>query len=266
MIRKFLPGIPERIGSSSFNEGMAGRNDTEIGGVASAFPSTQWSVLHEARDRCSPGYRQAMAELCRVYWKPIYLYLRSSRAMDNERAKDLTQLFLLEILEGDLLSRFSPDHGSFRAYLRGALRLFLLEDHRDENALKRGGGRTVVSIDREEEGRLAAKADSAGADPEQLFDRQWADTVLEQAVAALREELAGKVAFRVFDRYELNPPPEGPPSYAELAREFSLKESDISNQLMASRKRLRELVVARLRGLVSSESEVAAELLRLFSK
>jgi RNA polymerase sigma-70 factor (ECF subfamily) len=250
----------------SFNEGMASRNDTEIGGIASAFPSTQWSVLREARDRRSPGYREAIGELCRVYWKPVYLYLRASRAMDNERAKDLTQRFLLEVLEGDLLARFSPDHGSFRAYLRGALRLFLIEDHRDGNALKRGGGRTVISIDREEEGRLAEKADAAGADPDRLFDREWADAVLEQAVAALREELAGKVAFRVFDRYELNPPPDGPPSYAELSREFSLKETDVSNHLMACRKRLRELVVAHLRGTVSSESEVAAELLRLFSK
>ena len=261
----FVPKNPERVGPSAFNEGMAGRNDTEIGGIASAFPSTQWAVLREARDRRSPGYRQAIAELCRLYWKPIYLYLRSSRAMDNERAKDLTQVFLLEVLEGDLLARFRPDHGSFRAYLRGALRLFLLEDHRDGIALKRGGGRTLVSIEREEEGRLAAQADAA-ADPDEIFDRQWADTILEQAVAALREELSGKVAFQVFDRYELNPPPGGAPSYAELSGEFSLKESDVSNHLVVCRKRLRELVVERLRGLVSSEAEVAAELLRLFSK
>ena len=243
---------------------MAGRDDTEIGGIASGFPSTQWSILRDAKDRTSPGYRQAIGELCRLYWKPAYVYRRSSRPMDNERAKDLTQQFLLEVVEGDFLSRFSPDHGSFRGYLRGALRLFLLEEHRDGAALKRGGGRPLVSIDREETERLAA-----GGDPEELFDRQWADSVLEQAVLALREELAGagrELAFRVFDRYELNPPPEGAPSYAELSREFSLKESDISNILHASRKRLRELVVLRIRDYVASEAEVASELLRLFSK
>ena len=248
---------------------MAGHDDTQIGGVASGFPSTQWSILRDARDRSSPGYREAIGELCRRYWKPAYLFLRSSRPMDNERAKDLTQQFLIEIVEGDLLSRFAPDHGSFRGYLRGALRLFLLEEHRDGAALKRGGGRAIVSIDPREVGALAATADASGGDPEKLFNRQWADTVLDQAVSALREELEGSgkdLVFQVFDRYELNQPPEGAPSYAELSREFSLKETDISNFLTACRKRLRELIVLGIRDYVTSEAEVASELLRLFSK
>ena len=247
---------------------MAGRDDTRIGGAVSGFPSTQWSILRDARDRESPGYREAIGELCRRYWKPAYLYLRSSRPMDNERAKDLTQQFLFEVVEGDLLSRFSPDHGSFRGYLRGALRLFLLEEHREGTALKRGGGRAPVSIDGEDLNGLGASADASGTDPEKLFDRQWADTVLEEAVSALRIELEGSrkdLVFRVFDRYELNPPPGGAPSYAELSREFSLKETDVSNFLTACRKRLRELIVQRIRETVTSETEVASELLRLFS-
>ncbi|HVE41581.1 MAG TPA: hypothetical protein VNM14_16940 [Planctomycetota bacterium] len=243
---------------------MTARNETQIGGSASRFPSTQWSLLREARDRSAPGYREAIGELCRRYWKPAYAYLRSSRPMDNERAKDLTQQFLLGIVEGDFLSRFAPDHGSFRGYLRGALRLFLLEERRDSAALKRGGERTFIPLEVNDPATPAS-----GSDPEELFDRQWADSVLEQAVAALRDEFEGSgrgVQFRVFDRYELNPPPEWSPSYAELCRDFSLKETDVSNYLTACRKRLRELIVTRIRDYVTSEAEVASELLRLFSK
>jgi DNA-directed RNA polymerase specialized sigma24 family protein len=243
---------------------MAGRDDTEMGGVPAVFPSTRWAMLRDARDRGSPGYREAMGDLCRVYWKPVYHYLRASRPMDNERAKDLTQQFMMDIVEGDFLSRFSPDHGSFRGYLRGALRLYLLEEHRDATALKRGGGRSFLSIDREDPG-----ADPLGGDPEKIFDRRWADTVLDQAVAALRGELeaSGKeLSFRVFDRYELNPPPGGPPSYADLSRDYSLKETDVSNVLHACRKRLRELIVLRIRDYVSSEADVASEILRLFAE
>ncbi len=243
---------------------MSARNETQIGGSASRFPSTHWSLLREARDRSAPGYREAIGELCRRYWKPAYAYLRSSRSMDNERAKDLTQQFLLGIVEGDFLSRFAPDHGSFRGYLRGALRLFLLEERRGNAALKRGGERSFIPLEANDPATPAP-----GSDPETIFDRQWADSVLEQAVAALRDELMGsgkEPVFRVFDRYELNPPPEGPPSYAELCREFSLKETDVSNYLTACRKRLRELIVGRIRDYVTSESEVASELLRLFSK
>jgi DNA-directed RNA polymerase specialized sigma24 family protein len=248
---------------------MASRDDTRIGGPAAGFPSTQWSILRDARDRGSPRYREAIGELCRRYWKPAYLYLRSSRSMDNERAKDLTQQFLFEVSQGDFLSRFSPDHGSFRAYLRGALRLFLLEEHREGVALKRGGGRTPLPMDHDAMNGLAARAASSGADPETLFNRQWADTVLEEAVSALRDELAGsgkEQAFQVFDRYELNPPLNGAPSYAEISREFSLKETDVSNILTACRKRLRELIVLRIREYVASEGEVASELLRLFAR
>jgi RNA polymerase sigma factor (sigma-70 family) len=246
-----------------FMESMSARNETQIGGGASRFPSTRWSLLREARDRSAPGYREAIGELCRRYWKPAYTYLRSSRPLDNEQAKDLTQQFLLEIVEGDFLSRFSPDHGSFRGYLRGALRLFLLEERRGSAALKRGGERTFVPVERHE------PAAPASGDPDALFDRQWADSVLEQAVEALRDELATadkEMVFRVFDRYELNPPPGWSPSYAELCREFSLKETDISNYLVACRKRLRELIVLRIRDYVTSAGEVASELLRLFSK
>ena len=210
---------------------MASRNDTQIGGVTSEFPPTRWSVLREAKDRRSPGYQKAIGELCRLYWKPAYAYLRSSRTMDNERAKDLTQQFLLEIVEGDLLARYLPEQGSFRGYLRGALRLFLLEEHRGAAALKRGGGRAFVSID-----RRSAETIPAGSDPEQIFDRQWADTVLDQAVAELRKELVEsgrETVFRVFDRYELNPPPDRSPSYAELCREFSLKETDVAEENVA---------------------------------
>ncbi len=235
-----------------------------MGGVASEFPPTRWSILRDARDRQAPGYHSAIGDLCRLYWKPVYAYLRSSRSMDNERAKDLTQQFLMEIVEGDFLQRYVPDQGSFRGYLRGALRFFVLEEHRNDAALKRGGGRSFVSIDAK-----SAETLPSGADPETLFDQQWGNSVLDQAVAALRDELAASgrdTVFRVFDRYELNSPPEGPPSYAELARDYSLKETDISNYLHACRKRLRELVVLRIRDYVSSEADVASELLRLFSK
>ena len=162
------------------------------------------------------------------------------------------------------MSRFKPERGSFRAYLRGALHLFLAEQYRKASALKRGGGRRPLSLDE-------AEFDVADADPsatpDEAFERQWERSLLGLAVGDLRSELStlGRGAqFVVFERYELNTPSDGPPTYDALAREFGVKASDVDNWLRDCRRRLRELAVRRIREYVESEDETAREIGSLF--
>src|SRR3990172_2598491 len=159
---------------------------TNIGGGQRAFPSTRWTMIRQARDSASPEYRRALNDLCTIYWKPVYAFIRSFRETGNEDAKDLTQEFLAQLAEGGLLTRFSPDRGSFRAYVRGALRLYLLEHRRDAATQKRGGGRKIVPLEDEEVRLLDAVAAKGAETPEQRFDRQWANAILDDAVAELR--------------------------------------------------------------------------------
>src|SRR5262245_5766993 len=121
--------------------------ETTIGAGARNFPSTQWSRVLELRERDRGTFRSALNDLCRLYWKPVYAHIRTSRPAGPDEAKDLAQEFFLELIEGELLKRATPERGSFRGYLKGAIRLFLLERHRAASALKRGGGRTALSID-----------------------------------------------------------------------------------------------------------------------
>lgn len=237
-----------------------GSLETSCGGADRAFPSTRWSRIQAAREAGSPEHREALEQLSRSYWKPVYAYLRAVRRLPNEDAKDLAQEFFLELVEGGLLVRFSPQQGSFRNYLRGAVRLFLLEHHEREGRLKRGGGRKIFSMD---DDRATIDEPGSTRTPEELFDLQWAESVFHDAVDRLRDESesAGQGdAFRIFDRYELSSESGETPSYSALAAEFGIKETDVENRLKHCRKRFRALILDRIRDTVSTEVEVTAEL------
>ncbi|MBI4617924.1 MAG: sigma-70 family RNA polymerase sigma factor [Planctomycetes bacterium] len=246
---------------------MGFSDETSLGGEGTGFPETRWSAIVRARETDSPDRADALRDLCAAYWKPIYAYFRSARRIGNEDAKDMTQDFVLELVEGGLLGRFRPERGSFRSYLRGALRLFLLERHREGTARKRGGGRRVLSIENDDTLRVDDLSVDPSRSPEEAFDHQWAISLLDQALADLAADLraAGKdVPFEVFRRYDLEAPPEGPPTYAQLADEFGIKPPEVGNYLTACRRRLRERVIARIREYAASEAEVTEELIRHF--
>jgi RNA polymerase sigma-70 factor (ECF subfamily) len=205
-----------------------------------------------------------MERLCRSYWKPVYTFLRLSGRQGGEDAKDLTQEFFLELVEGDLLDRYRRERGTFRSFLRGALRIFLLQRGQRAAAAKRGGGRTIVSLNEEWIASADCGLSETTLTPEEAFDREWAQSVISQALADLREDFEGSgklVHYRLFDRCKVNPPEAGPPTYEALAQEFGIKVTDVDNYLSECRQRLRRLLVERIRECVGEEGELNDEML-----
>lgn len=242
-------------------------DESTIGAGPRAFPSTQWSRVARLRDRDRPGYRAALDELCRIYWKPVYAHFRRSRPMADDEARDLTQDFFVELMEGDLLARAEPDRGSFRSYLKGAVRLFLLERHRSGLAAKRGGDRRTVPLEEAELARLDRALTSSAASPEEAFEREWTDSLIGQALADLRREMeaAGQAAlFKAFERHQLAPATERP-THAALAQDLGMTDAELNHALAATRQSLRARIVDRIRAYVGDEREVAEELHRIFS-
>src|SRR5919201_3156928 len=89
---------------------------------------------------------EALADLCKIYWRPIFAFI-CSRGYSVPDAQDLTQDFLLMVLEGDLLKRADPSRGRFRSLLLKALQNFLTDDAIRKRARKRGGDMKFVSWD-----------------------------------------------------------------------------------------------------------------------
>ncbi|MBV8880919.1 MAG: sigma-70 family RNA polymerase sigma factor [Planctomycetaceae bacterium] len=238
--------------------------ETTLGGSREQFPDTVWSsVLAEA----DPRGQAARERFFALYWRPVYRFIRTAGRASIEDAKDLTQEFFSYFLEGGLLAKYREEKGRFRSFLKGVLRRFLSEARRDGAAQKRGGGRTIVSLDVAELEAEPFRGARGEPTPEELFDRQWARDVLQESLAELRRRLTDEgrgECLRVYEAYELSPAQEAR-SYGELGRELGLTEHQVKNHLDAARERLEQIVRERLARGVSSPRELAEEMNDLFS-
>jgi RNA polymerase sigma factor (sigma-70 family) len=245
--------------------------DTNCGGASASFPATRCSVLR-ARVSDDPAARQqANHELIAMYWKPVYKYLRSKWPLTNEDAKDLTQSFFLRAMEDGFLDRFDPARARFRTYVRVCLDAFVANERRAANRLKRGGGVQHLALDFEvAEGQFRRQPLAVGADPDEVFRREWIRGVFALAAEDLRRQCAAAgrlVHFALFERYDLDGPDAAQPiTYARLAQEFGLAMTQVTNHLAAVRRQFRALVLARLRAGTGSEEEFQEEVLRLFGE
>jgi RNA polymerase sigma-70 factor (ECF subfamily) len=230
---------------------------------AAAFATTRWSVvLLAAEGGEGEAARRSLEVLCRSYWYPIYAYIRRSGHSPHD-AQDLTQGFFTFVLEKQLLAKADPTRGRFRSFLLGAARNFLGNEWQKERAAKRGGAVPFVSLDAAlAEQRLAVEPATVD-DPETIFERAWAVSVIELALERLtREQAAGEKA-QMFEK--LRPSLAGAPtaSYAELAAEFGSTEGAMRVAVHRLRQRYRELLRATIADTVEDPREVEAELQHL---
>jgi DNA-directed RNA polymerase specialized sigma24 family protein len=227
------------------------------------FPLTRHSVLLSIASPEEPQRRRGLEVLAEAYWRPVYKYLRLRWGAAAEEAEDLTQGFFARALEKGFFAQYDPQRARFRTWLRTCLDGFVSNERAAARRLKRGGGAALLPLDfAEAEAELAGSAAWPEADVEERFRREWVRALFAGAVAELQEECraAGKgVRFALFERYDLDPPPEGRPTYAQLAGDFALPVTQVTNHLSAVRRDFRRLVLARLRAATGSEDEFRAE-------
>jgi len=251
-------------------------NDTNTGGPVRAFPTTVWSDILSAANPDSPQYRESLDRLFRTYWKPVYAYVRAAWRKPNEDAKDLTQAFFTHLLEKDTLARMRPDRGSFRGYLKRALSHFLIDAERHESVRRPAG--PMFRLDARDRDYEEVEPSAPDESPEAAYDREWFRNVLDAAVDDLRVELIqeGKaVWFEIFRGYCLSPggvtketreaaltgnEVAGGPTYGEIARRYSVSETQVRHYLAHCRGSLRRLLRKRVRDYTAREEDVDPEL------
>jgi RNA polymerase sigma factor (sigma-70 family) len=195
----------------------------------------------------SPGSRQALASLCEIYWYPVYTFIRRQGHTADE-ARDLEQGYFLQLLSKGYLKDLRPEAGRFRSFLLASVKHFLSNERDRERALKRGGGEVTVSLDLHgAEGRYALEPADNALTPDRLFEREWARTVLEKAMAALREDFVRSGETRRFERLKGYLTDEAPATpYREAAAELGMSESAVQVGVHRLRQRfgsaLREVI------------------------
>ena len=234
----------------------------------SAFPDTTLSLLRPWPDPDSAEGRARLNKLCSRYWRPVFVYIRTSWRTQIERAKDLTQEFFFHTLEKKLFSRFDPRRGRFRHFLKKTLKNFLLKDYRDGRRKKRGGGDALLPLRVEEMEIEGLLPEERGCSPEELFDRQWARDVIAQTLVRLRSRLCGEDKeeyFKVFEAYDLSSGGPQPTTYEEVARTMGLTVHEVTNYLHHGRACFEEIFLETLSDYVTSPDEAVQEMKDLFS-
>jgi RNA polymerase sigma-70 factor (ECF subfamily) len=226
--------------------------ETSIGGSRRDFAPTLWTLVLRARGRS----REAMEDLIRVYWKPIYIYVRRW-GVPLDEAKDLTQGFFLGLLERDALKNVSKEKGRFRTFLLTVLKRHLIDEAERARAKKRGGGKAPLSLDFARAEREYSVIPATHDTPERAFNRQWA---LETMARAL-EELGRETDPALFEA--LKPHLAGGPAYEETAQKLGIPVTRLNNLIHRARKRYRELLRAQVAGSLSDPAQADEEVRNL---
>lgn len=237
-------------------------------GSRAVFSTTLWSVVLSAREAKSPDAHEALDQLCRHYWFPIYAFLRRHGHAPAD-AEDLAQGFFASLLRHESLASVDPSRGRFRSFLLAALRKFLSDERDRAQALKRGGGRVLLSLDADTAEAHYARQVADRETPEACFERQWAAAGLRRAQEKLRQECeaAGKGAlYAALGPQTLGEQPE---SYADIAARLGLSENAVRVAAFRLRRRYQELVRNEVRQTVARPEDVDDEiryLLRVLSE
>jgi RNA polymerase sigma-70 factor (ECF subfamily) len=229
-----------------------------------AFTTTHWSVVLEAQGE-SPAAEQALEKLCRIYWRPIYSFVRR-QGIRPEEGEDVTQAFFADLLEHKNLTAVRREKGRFRSFLLGALKYFLADERRRVMAIKRGKGQRLIPLEElsGDDGTEIEPADPVTA--EQIYERRWASTVLEHVLSLLKNEYGAAGNAVLFDSLkQLLPDEPGAPSQAQIAGQLGMTENAVRQAFYRFRQRYQALLREEIAHTVATPGDVDDELRHLIA-
>jgi RNA polymerase sigma factor (sigma-70 family) len=227
--------------------------------VAVPFTATHWSMVLEAQSELRAA-RAALEKLCRIYWRPIYSFVRR-QGIGPEDAEDLTQGFFALLLERKDLNTVRKEKGRLRPYLLASLKNFLTDERRRAVAIKRGKGQRLIPFEEVREGERIDVERSDRLTADQVYERRWAFTVLERVMSRLRDEYRSAGNLRFFDQMKkmlMDEP--GRPSQAQVASEFDMTENAVKQAFYRFRQRYQTLFREEITHTVATPSDIEDEL------
>lgn len=226
------------------------------------FTTTRWTVVLRAGSANPVQANEALDQLCRDYWYPLYAYARR-KLRSPEEAADVTQDFFAKLLEKGFASGLRREGGRFRSFLLTALNRFMINEWQKGQRQKRGGGMPLASIHQMivEHGEESYVAElSHHETPEQIFQRTWAEVLLGKVL----ERLAKECRERNDGRFPMLRPflaaGGDAPSLEGAAEALGLSVPAFKSLLHRFRARYRELLLEEVGQTVESKEEAAEEL------
>ena len=231
------------------------------------FATTHWSIVLAAQGE-SPAAEEALEKLCRAYWRPIFAFVRREGMEPNE-AEDLTQGFFALLLERRDLDAVRKEKGRLRSYLLTSLKHFLADQRRHEMAVKRGRRQRLIPLEELRANErvdpvFARVADTLSAD--QLYERRWALTLMEQVLRRLKDEYRATGNGALFDWLkQLLPDEPEAPSRAQIAAKLGITDNALRQAFHRFRHRYQILLREEIGQTVANPTEIEDELRHLIA-
>jgi DNA-directed RNA polymerase specialized sigma24 family protein len=222
-------------------------------------------VLRARETESAEAAREALSGFCKAYWPPLYSFLRH-RGYPSADAQDLVQSFFAYLLEQNTLSRADQERGRLRTFLLGSLQNFLFNEYDRARALKRGGGRQIVSIDEHLPEAEAAMLATSHLSDAGCYDLVWASNVVTRAWQNLQSAFVAEGKAEWLE--ELRPFVAGgnvtPPNQEEAAARLGVPIATLRTWLSRLRQRYRESLRMEVANTVSDPADVDQELHHLY--
>jgi RNA polymerase sigma-70 factor (ECF subfamily) len=226
------------------------------------FRTTRWSVVLLSAQSQAPGSKEALAELCKLYWYPLYGHIRRYGFSAHD-AEDLTQGFFFDLLGHKALTRVEQSKGKFRSFLLASLQNFLSNEAQRARRLKRGGQVEFVYVDiKDAEDRYGQEEPAESLTTGKVFDARWALALLGEAKNRLRQEYVAPGKLVTFEALKgfLDPvSAKNLPSYEEVAKQLKVSVTAVKTLIHRLRKRNAALVREEIVRTVSDPADVDAE-------
>ncbi|HLX63481.1 MAG TPA: sigma-70 family RNA polymerase sigma factor [Planctomycetota bacterium] len=232
--------------------------------TADQFTTTRWTVVLSAGRQATAESGQAMEELCRTYWYPLYAYVRR-KGFGHEDAEEHVQAFFAYFIEKNFLDSVNSEKGKFRAFLLAAMKNFLGHQRESASRVKRGGQATLLSLDWQSAEQRYRIEPADCLTPEKLYERAWVVTLLEHVIARLGDECAAEGKAALFE--QLKPSlmaTSASIDYAQAAAALKTTETAMRVAVHRLRKRYRELLRDEIAQTLSNPSQIEDEIRALF--
>jgi RNA polymerase sigma factor (sigma-70 family) len=229
---------------------------------AASFHTTRWTIVLTAAQSQAQGGQSALAELCRVYWYPLYMFARR-RGHSPDDSQDLTQSFFLHLLEQRALSGVDRLKGKFRSFLLASFQNHLSDQADHARRLKRGGDKEFVHLDAQDAEERYRMEPVELLTAEKMFDARWAMTLLAEALNRLNQEYSTEGKTSTFEALKAFLDPMNSsflPSYDEVAKRLGLSTGGIKTLIHRLRKRYTALLREEVGRTVSDPAEIDEEI------
>ena len=234
------------------------------GNAGAGFHTTHWSIVLACSDSSeTEAARQALAELFKTYWYPLYAYVRR-RGYGEHDAEDLVQAFCVHLQEKHALAKADPLRGKFRTFLLSSLQNFLANEHVRAHAQKRGGDQEFVFVDAEDARERYRLEPAHSLTPEAIFETRWAHALLEQTLSGLRNDFVARGKERLFEglsSFLTSDPREQ--SYQSAADQLGLPLSAVKTSIHRLRQDYRVRLREEIGRTVAEPNEIDEELRHL---